>query len=615
MKSFYLTTLSLFISLFVFCQTPTTFKYQAVIRNASGETLSNKGVTLTLIILRDGTSSIYSEKHEVTTNSFGLVNLEVGAGDSATFAGIDWSTGGYQLAIELDGTLISTTDILTVPYAMYAKTVDDVGVSHFTNDAGYLTSEKDGSTTNEIQTISKSGSTITLSNGGGSITVDESNTTYSAGSGLTLSGTTFSNSKPNATHTGDVTGSSALTIANDAVTSAKIDDGAVALADLASNSVNSAKIVDGSVTAADLATNSVAAAEIAAGAVGTSEIANGSIVAADLSSMSASSGQVLKYSGSAWAAADDNEFSGDYDDLTDKPVILSGTATAVGSGALNAAKAAYNTAVGYRTLYTNSSSGYYNTAIGGLAMYSNTGGDYNVATGFNSLYKNTTGSSNTGLGHYALYANTTGGYNVAVGNYALRYNTTGSRNTAIGYFAGPSSSNTGLSYTIAIGYYARPTASYTAVIGNSSVKYLYLGTTLVKSTSDGRFKENVKEEVPGLDFISLLRPVTFTWDLHKLDEFRGVPDSVYSENSEMEEVRLANEEKIHTGFIAQEVEAAADSIGYDFSGLLTPENDNSIYGLSYAEFVVPLVKAVQEQQTIIEELTKRIEELEAAQDQ
>ena len=50
---------------------------------------------------------------------------------------------------------------------------------------------------------------------------------------------------------------------------------------------------------------------------------------------------------------------------------------------------------------------------------------------------------------------------------------------------------------------------------------------------------------------------------------------------------------VYTGFIAQEVEDAAQSIGYDFSGVDKPQNDNDFYGLRYAEFTVPLVKAVQ----------------------
>ena len=50
----------------------------------------------------------------------------------------------------------------------------------------------------------------------------------------------------------------------------------------------------------------------------------------------------------------------------------------------------------------------------------------------------------------------------------------------------------------------------------------------------------------------------------------------------------------YSGFIAQEVEAAAKSFGYDFSGVKAPANEKDAYALRYAEFVVPLVKATQE---------------------
>jgi hypothetical protein len=50
----------------------------------------------------------------------------------------------------------------------------------------------------------------------------------------------------------------------------------------------------------------------------------------------------------------------------------------------------------------------------------------------------------------------------------------------------------------------------------------------------------------------------------------------------------------YTGFIAQDVEAAAKKLNYDFSGVYHPQNDKDLYGLSYADFVVPLVRSVQE---------------------
>ena len=66
-----------------------------------------------------------------------------------------------------------------------------------------------------------------------------------------------------------------------------------------------------------------------------------------------------------------------------------------------------------------------------------------------------------------------------------------------------------------------------------------------------------------------------------------------------------------TGFIAQEVETAAVTTGYDFSGLVKPKTSNDHYSLSYEAFVVPLVKAVQEQQEMIRVLTEEVKTLKA----
>jgi hypothetical protein len=66
-----------------------------------------------------------------------------------------------------------------------------------------------------------------------------------------------------------------------------------------------------------------------------------------------------------------------------------------------------------------------------------------------------------------------------------------------------------------------------------------------------------------------------------------------------------------SGFLAQEVESAAQASHYDFSGLAKPKSETELYTLSYEAFVVPLVKAVQEQQTIIDTQNARINTLEA----
>jgi len=89
-----------------------------------------------------------------------------------------------------------------------------------------------------------------------------------------------------------------------------------------------------------------------------------------------------------------------------------------------------------------------------------------------------------------------------------------------------------------------------------------------------------------------------------------MPDSIKAKRMQTEEAYSTSSNVLHTGFIAQEVEEAAKKVGFNFDGVDAPKNEHDLYGLRYAEFVVPLVKAVQELTKQNEALTKRIEELE-----
>jgi trimeric autotransporter adhesin len=138
------------------------------------------------------------------------------------------------------------------------------------------------------------------------------------------------------------------------------------------------------------------------------------------------------------------------------------TNTAVGYQSLYSnTTGAFNTAVGYQTLFSNTTQGY-NIAIGEKALYFNNGtalqARFNLAIGYRAGYSNTTGSNNTfiggldGSGFSAGYSNTTGSNNTAIGSAALKSNTTASNNTAVGYDA-LLDNTTGTSLT-ALGYQA-----------------------------------------------------------------------------------------------------------------------------------------------------------------
>jgi hypothetical protein len=166
-------------------------------------------------------------------------------------------------------------------------------------------------------------------------------------------------------------------------------------------------------------------------------------------------------------------------------------------------------------------------------------------------------------------------------------------------------------------------------MGNSATSS-YRAYTTWSNISDGRYKKNLKEDVPGLKFINKLRPVTYTLDATGIDNFlhRNLPanDQLNANAKAAHSKALGEKEQIrYTGFVAQEVEKATKEIGFDFSGVDAPKNANDLYGLRYADFVVPLVKAVQElsqqndtlnsvnnkQQQQIADLQTRLNKLEA----
>ena len=119
------------ISLTSFGQAPEGFKYQAVIRDAGNLILNNQTVGMRLTIQQGSIGGVtaYSETFSVTSNAYGLVNLEIGTGTTSyDFTNIDWSVGPYfmETAVDITGgtsyTVMGTSQLMSVPYALYAKT-------------------------------------------------------------------------------------------------------------------------------------------------------------------------------------------------------------------------------------------------------------------------------------------------------------------------------------------------------------------------------------------------------------------------------------------------------------------------------------------------------------
>ena len=152
----------------LFAQAPEKFSYQAVVRNASNALVANAPVGIRVSILQGGVNGtlVYMETQTVVANANGLITLQIGSGNvqQGSFADIDWASGTYFLKTETDpagGSNYSITtaqQLLSVPYALYSKEAGNgfsgdyndltntpeiptvpTNVSAFTNDAGYLT--------------------------------------------------------------------------------------------------------------------------------------------------------------------------------------------------------------------------------------------------------------------------------------------------------------------------------------------------------------------------------------------------------------------------------------------------------------------------------------------
>jgi len=230
-----------------------------------------------------------------------------------------------------------------------------------------------------------------------------------------------------------------------------------------------------------------------------------------------------------------------------------------------------NTAIGYQALYSNTT-GSLNTAIGGGAMGNNLTASYNTAIGVSSLVSNTTGAANTAIGVSSLYSNTTGTNNTAIG-YEAGYgggsnsNTTGDNNTFIG------KGSTG----------ASSSASDVITLGNSSIATLRAQVTTITALSDKRDKKNIAPLNAGLDFLTKLRPVSFTWNTR-------------------DKAKVDIED---TGFIAQELLAVQEDTGITIPNLVSQENPNKLEA-GYGTLIPVLVSAVQELTAMVKQLQDEI---------
>jgi len=322
------------------------------------------------------------------------------------------------------------------------------------------------------------------------------------------------------------------------------------------------------------------------------------------------------------------------DTALDDGSLTGGCNTAIGSGSMTANTSGYdNTAIG-RTSLTNNTTGFNNTGLGRFALGSNTTGanntavgrssmasnnaDNNTAVGFESLCSNTTGTSNQAFGYQSLKAVTTGDYNVGIGHRNYLTLTTGSFNTGVGDDTGIciTSGSNNLLLGANAGRSNSPSgeltgsASNNVVLGNNLITNLYCADTTI-SSSDQRDKTDIEDFTHGLDFVTKLKPKTYKWDKRSW---------YVTEDSSSEKILNAvpdgskKRDKLHVGFIAQDVLALEQEIGFANNKedmlVVNLNEDDTAYGLKYERLVPVLVNAIKELKSQNEDLKSRIEVLE-----
>jgi trimeric autotransporter adhesin len=284
--------------------------------------------------------------------------------------------------------LTNTPVIPTVP----------TNVSAFTNDAGYLTTEIDGSVTNEIQALSISADTIYLSNGGFVKLPAGFDGQYSSLTGTPTNVSAFTND------------AGYLTNETDPAYSASVAAGISALDTANWNQhLNETWKIGGNGGTID----------------GTHFIGTTDDVPLGFRVNNVNAGKIIRSSNSTYLGYNSgNETNSGHEN------------TGFGTNTLKSLTTGWgHTALGFDVM-SNSTTGLFNTAMGYIAMYANTTGRYNTGIGSWALSSNTTGESNAGFGMFSLPFNVDGNYNTSLGAYTGYNNSNGSGNVFIGYQAG-----------------------------------------------------------------------------------------------------------------------------------------------------------------------------------
>jgi len=601
----------LLLSALALAQSPNAINYQAVLRNAQGDLIKSKSVSIRLSVLKGSAtgSSVYTETHSTSTNEYGMVNLQIGNGTTSNnFSSIGWGSDAHYLKVELDETggssykNLGTTQLVSVPYSMFANTAKNVENADqdstnelqtlsivgnklsLSGNGGTVTiptgggggSDFDQDSTNELQTLSLSGKTLSLSGNGGSVTLNTDDNDADASNELqklSISGNKLTLSNTGGTVTLPGGGSSLWSKSGDTLSYAKhVNVGS-------SGILSSGRLRVGAMSGSG---NRIGIDSRVTGGTGINFGLNSEVFAGN----SATANNVALMGTLHANAESGSAFRG----------IVDGDSTGFGS-ILNVSTSRVN--VGYSTT-TNSANGTGFIQYGGdfFAEGSGSGDHFGIrAVGQGTGTSTASGSSNYGGIFFAggtgknfgigAMGRTFSQHFINVGLYGI---SSGSATTGYNYGLVASASNADTNYAA----YFFGDVTYTGAL---------------TGPSDARLKMNVNqmESTSAMDKIMSLRPVTYDYKTEEYD-FMKLPEGT------------------QFGFIAQEVETVfPELVNTQVTPVFTHSDNDSLtlesgsgiengelfryQGVNYVGLIPVLTSGVQEQQTEIDELKDEVAEL------